>query len=224
MDSGHGGQRWSLARGLATPGPSQSRLHSVLGTRRPVGYPGPTAGSGHGGGAAGAASGKGAAGWRPSAILGGLRKLALGAGPSPCPLPTARSCGCLGDGGSRMFSEGHGGRVWGWEGSKFRSRCDVSGLQESSLWGRGSWDSGIGVQVGSSTREGGSLLLLPETGQGWLLPFGARPSDRGPGRGPAPESGFPGLLTTAFTVQRPGQRMPPSPGSWAPPAWSGNEK
>ena len=90
--------------------------------------------------------------------------------------------------------------------------------------GVGAWDSGIGVQAGSCTREGGSLLLLPETGQRQLLPSGARPSGRGPGRGPASESGFPGLLTTAFTVQCPGQRMPPSPGSWAPPAWSGNEK
>lgn len=96
----------------------------------------------------------------------------LGLAP-PCPLPTARpwpwglsarmptvmvvpvsakgrgSCGCLEDGGSRMFPEGHGGCLWGWEGSKFRSRWDVSGLQESSLVGAGvlgCWNWGPGRQ------------------------------------------------------------------------------
>lgn len=98
------------------------------------------------------------------------------------------------------------------------------GSRSPHWWGQGSWDAGIGVQAGSSTREEGSPMLLPETGQGWLLPSGARPSGRGPGWGPLPESGFMGLLTTAFPVQRAGQRMPPSPGSWAPPARRGNEK
>ena len=41
----------------------------------------------------------------------------------------------------------------------------------------------LGFQVGSGARQGGSLLLLPETGQGCLLPSGARPSNGGPGWG-----------------------------------------
>ena len=71
------------ACGLATPGPQ------CPGHVQACGPPGPHC-SGHGGGAAGAAPGSGAAGWRPSAVLRGLRELALGAGPSPRPLPTAR--------------------------------------------------------------------------------------------------------------------------------------
>ena len=40
-----------------------------------------------------------------------------------------------------------------------------------------------GFQAGSGARQEGSLLLLPETGQGRLLPSGARPSNGGPGWG-----------------------------------------
>ena len=158
----------------------------------------------------------------PSSGASGNSVLGLAPLPVLCPLPapvTAWETGAPG-----CFLKVTGGAC-GVGRAPSSGVCGMSlGSRSPHWWGRGSWDSGIGVQAGGSAREGGSLLLLPEIGQGWLLPFGPRPSGRGPGRGPAPESGFPGLLTTAFTVQRPGQRMPPSPGSWAPPAWSGNEK
>lgn len=91
-------------------------------------------------------------------------------------------------------------------------------------WGWGSWDAGIRVPSGQRRLPGKGAPCCSSLRPGWVSPaIWSEALEWGPRVEPAGGAQHRSLVsraspTTAFTVQGPAQRMPPSQGSWAPPA------